>query len=80
MTHDSSGGGSLTIGGITDEILTHSSASGIYLQNETFNRLAAGAHSTDRLYVALKEERDAATFVLRENKTLFSAAQPAARH
>ena len=74
--HSPAGEFSLRVVGITDEHISHSRASGVFLHPQTLLKLCGPRSARDRLYIDLKENVPTETFMTEWHDTLEQADPP----
>ncbi len=67
----------LVIVGVTDELLSHKQASGVFITNEALKTLSSGTKPTDRLYIDLKKEASSSAVLASWSKKLAALSPPA---
>jgi putative ABC transport system permease protein len=70
----------LTIVGVTDELLSHNQASGVFITADALRTLTAGTIATDRLYVDVRNASEIPELVKKWKEQLAAATPPALVH
>jgi putative ABC transport system permease protein len=70
----------LTIVGVTDELLSHNQASGVFITADALRTLTAGTTATDRLYVDVRHASEVAAVAQKWKQKLATATPPALVH